>query len=90
MTSTTLHFDALTSSHPAACSDFARETQARIVAEGMESAAELRMLKSLGAGQAQGYFLARPTSLTKALRKPYLDMITDPGDCAETARIDAG
>ncbi len=40
---------------------FARETQARIVAEGVETAAELRMLKRPGAGCAQGYFLARRT-----------------------------
>jgi EAL domain-containing protein (putative c-di-GMP-specific phosphodiesterase class I) len=50
---------------------FARETQARIVAEGVETEAELRMLKRLGAGCAQGYFLARPMPLQQALRQPF-------------------
>lgn len=50
---------------------FARETQARIVAEGVETETELRTLKQLGAGCAQGYFLARPMPLEDALRQPF-------------------
>jgi EAL domain-containing protein (putative c-di-GMP-specific phosphodiesterase class I) len=50
---------------------FARETQARLVAEGVETEAELRTLKLLGAGSAQGFFLARPLPLTEALRQPF-------------------
>ncbi len=50
---------------------FARETKARIVAEGVETEAELRTLKSLGAVCAQGYFLAKPVPLEEALRKRF-------------------
>ncbi len=50
---------------------FARETQARIVAEGVETAAELRTLKQLGAGCAQGYYLSRPLPLAEALQHPF-------------------
>lgn len=46
---------------------FARETNARIVAEGIETLAELEVLKSLGADKAQGYFLARPMPLDSLL-----------------------
>lgn len=50
---------------------FAREMEARIVAEGVETEAELRTLRQLGAGNAQGYFLARPMPLAEALRQPF-------------------
>lgn len=50
---------------------FARETQARIVAEGVETEAELQTLRQLGAGCAQGYFLARPMSLLEAIQQPF-------------------
>jgi EAL domain-containing protein (putative c-di-GMP-specific phosphodiesterase class I) len=50
---------------------FARETQARIVAEGIETEAELRTLEALGASCAQGYFLAKPMTLAEALRKEF-------------------
>lgn len=49
---------------------FAHETKAHIVAEGVETEAELRMLEQLGAHFAQGFFLGRPTSLAEALRQP--------------------
>lgn len=50
---------------------FGRETQARIVAEGVETQAELATLRQLGAACAQGYFLARPSPLQAALRQPF-------------------
>ncbi|WP_217705156.1 sensor domain-containing phosphodiesterase [Peristeroidobacter soli] len=50
---------------------FARETQARIVAEGVETQAELRTLRQLGAGCAQGYFLARPMPFMEAISRPF-------------------
>lgn len=50
---------------------FARETQARIVAEGVETEEELQTLRQLGAGYAQGYFLARPMPLAEAIRQPF-------------------
>ncbi len=50
---------------------FARETNARIVAEGVETEAELHTLEKLGAGSVQGYFLARPMPLRDALCQPF-------------------
>lgn len=47
---------------------FAHETRARIVAEGVETAAELQVLEQLGAHCAQGYFLGKPMALADALR----------------------
>ncbi len=52
----------------AALISFARETGSRIIAEGVETAAELATLQSLGVDKAQGYFLGRPMALDAALR----------------------
>jgi EAL domain-containing protein (putative c-di-GMP-specific phosphodiesterase class I) len=42
---------------------FAKETHIEIIAEGVETAAELATLQQLGVSQAQGYHLARPAPL---------------------------
>ncbi|WP_380176322.1 EAL domain-containing protein [Kineococcus sp. DHX-1] len=42
---------------------FAQATGARIIAEGIETAAELAVLRELGVGLGQGYHLARPAPL---------------------------
>lgn len=42
---------------------FARSTRARLVAEGIETVAELRALQRLGVTQGQGYYLGRPAPL---------------------------
>lgn len=42
---------------------FAREIDAQIVAEGIETESELKTLRELGAGLGQGFFLARPAPL---------------------------
>ncbi len=47
----------------AALIEFARQTGSTVLAEGVETAAELRSLRTLGAAKAQGYFLSRPLSL---------------------------
>ena len=39
---------------------FARETGSGIIAEGVETASELKTLRNIGIGKAQGYFLGRP------------------------------
>lgn len=52
----------------AALSEFARKTGVDIVAEGVETAAELRSLRSLGIVKAQGYYLSRPQPLPDAIR----------------------
>jgi EAL domain-containing protein (putative c-di-GMP-specific phosphodiesterase class I) len=46
---------------------FARELDAVVVAEGIETAAELETLRALEIGWGQGYHLARPASLPAAL-----------------------
>lgn len=63
--------DAMRRALASALIAFARETRASIVAEGVETEAELRALKRLGASCAQGYFLARPTPLNEALGQPF-------------------
>ena len=42
---------------------FSRDTQSKLIAEGVETAAELETLVELGICKAQGYFLARPMKL---------------------------
>lgn len=46
---------------------FAREIGAEIVAEGIETEAELDALTALGVGLGQGYYLARPAPLDQVL-----------------------
>ena len=46
---------------------FAEATNARIVAEGVETAAELSALRELGVNKAQGYFIGKPASLEAAV-----------------------
>ena len=41
---------------------FASQTGAEIIAEGIETAEELDVLRGLGIRYGQGYFLCRPTS----------------------------
>lgn len=50
----------------AALRGFASETECSIVAEGVETAAELATIKTLGIEKAQGYFLGRPDTLDQA------------------------
>jgi len=40
--------------------DIARKLNLRVVAEGVETLEDWRLLRSLGCGEAQGYFLAKP------------------------------
>lgn len=40
--------------------EFARQTDRRIVAEGVETSEELETLRSLGVDAAQGYYLGKP------------------------------
>ncbi len=46
---------------------YARETHAEIIAEGVETQAELDTLRELGIAKAQGYFFGRPVSLAAAV-----------------------
>jgi EAL domain-containing protein (putative c-di-GMP-specific phosphodiesterase class I) len=51
----------------AAMISFAGETNSKIIAEGVETAAEFATLRALGVEKAQGYFLARPMPLADAV-----------------------
>lgn len=46
---------------------FAEETKSQIVAEGVETLAELNALRKLGVNKVQGYLLGRPLPLANAL-----------------------
>jgi EAL domain-containing protein (putative c-di-GMP-specific phosphodiesterase class I) len=48
--------------------EFGRETQCKIVAEGVETEAEMAVLRELGVYAAQGYLLARPISIEELWR----------------------
>lgn len=76
-TSVTRHIDTDAAHRPVASGliAFGRECQARLIAEGVESAGELRALQALGVPFAQGYLLARPMPLAEALESvfPVLD-----------------
>lgn len=50
----------------AAFVSFARTTDSKLVAEGVESASELSVLREFGINKAQGYYLAKPMPLEDA------------------------
>lgn len=58
-----IDFDADRRALAASLVAFARETSAQIVAEGIERAQELNVLRQLGVGCGQGYFLSQPGPL---------------------------
>ncbi|HVA07109.1 MAG TPA: EAL domain-containing protein, partial [Acidimicrobiales bacterium] len=58
---------------------FGNETGAEVIAEGIETAAELAELIELGITYGQGYFLAQPGSLKD------LDMLLRIGDSLQRA-----
>jgi len=47
---------------------FARKTNTRVIAEGIETGEELETLIELGVPLGQGFYLARPTPLPEALK----------------------
>lgn len=47
---------------------FAKETGSKLIAEGVETAAELATLQALGVRKVQGYFLGRPMTLQEILK----------------------
>ncbi|WP_216903611.1 EAL domain-containing protein [Synechococcus sp. CCY 9618] len=51
----------------AALASFGRDTGSDIVAEGVETASQLRVLRALGVNKAQGYYLGRPVPLAVAM-----------------------
>lgn len=57
-----------------AATAFGQQIGAMIVAEGVETKAELKMLRSLGVRFAQGYLLGRPAPLEDAGPPPFPDL----------------
>lgn len=55
--------DAVKRALAAALVSFARDVGAALIAEGVETAAELRVLEELGVQHAQGFYLGRPLPL---------------------------
>ena len=51
----------------AALVQFASEDDTQVIAEGVETVAELKALKAIGVTRAQGYFLGRPAPLAAAV-----------------------
>jgi EAL domain-containing protein (putative c-di-GMP-specific phosphodiesterase class I) len=49
---------------------FTSQAKVGLVAEGVETEAELRTLEELGVPFAQGYYLARPTLARPTLARP--------------------
>ena len=45
---------------------FGEETNSKVVAEGVETAGELSVLRELGVNKAQGYFIGKPTPIANA------------------------
>lgn len=64
---TGLDKDVIRRSLASALVGFANETNAKIVAEGIETAGELQALAELGVPHGQGYLLGRPANLKRAL-----------------------
>jgi EAL domain-containing protein (putative c-di-GMP-specific phosphodiesterase class I) len=58
--------DAARRALAAALMQFASENACDVIAEGVETAAELKALRALGVVRAQGYFLGRPAPLAAA------------------------
>ena len=72
--------DAVRSSLASALVRFAHETSTTIIAEGIETAAELNILRELGITHGQGYHLSRPVALTqlRAAAEQGAQRITQP------------
>jgi diguanylate cyclase (GGDEF)-like protein len=60
-----------------------------LVAEGVEDAATLAVLREMGAAQAQGYFFDRPMPLDALLRSPNWQRLAIPGAQTHAALAEA-
>jgi EAL domain-containing protein (putative c-di-GMP-specific phosphodiesterase class I) len=61
-----IHLDRARRALAAALIGFANATGSKIVAEGVESAQEMAVLRELGVNKVQGYFVGRPMTLAAA------------------------
>ena len=69
--------DAATVSMVRSVLSMAEALHLRVVSEGVETDAQLQILRSLGCDEAQGYLLGRPESAELALRR-VLDTPLEP------------
>ena len=69
---------------------YAHQRGMRIVAEGIETAAELRTSRALGADLFQGYFLSRPSAVPSAIAAPAQEILREFPNGAEEHRRDSG
>ena len=77
--------DAASRALVAALLQFAKENGMEVIAEGVETAAELKALRALGVTKAQGYFLGRPAPLATAAglcRRPTPQPVDEPAALA--------
>jgi EAL domain-containing protein (putative c-di-GMP-specific phosphodiesterase class I) len=64
---------------------FASYTRAQIIAEGIETAGELDVLRGLGIRYGQGYFLCRPTSANSIPSRLSREVMSTPGSGARAS-----
>jgi EAL domain-containing protein (putative c-di-GMP-specific phosphodiesterase class I) len=64
---------------------FAERTGSKIIAEGVETAAELHTLRDLGVAQAQGYLMGRPSTLESAAQLCRNNVMLPMGETAHSA-----
>ncbi len=65
---------------------YAHQRGMQIVAEGIETAAELRTSRALGADLFQGYFLSRPGAVPSAIAAPAQEILREFPNSAEEHR----
>ena len=65
---------------------YAHQRGMQIVAEGIETAAELRTSRALGADLFQGYFLSRPGAVPSAIAAPAQEILREFPNGAEEHR----
>lgn len=65
---------------------YAHQRGMQIVAEGIETAAELRTSRALGADLFQGYFLSRPSAVPSAIAAPAQEILREFPNGAEEHR----
>ncbi|WP_434629347.1 GGDEF domain-containing protein [Chromobacterium sp. CV08] len=74
-----IHLDPLKEQFVRSVADIARQSGALLVAEGIESAEELRTLRRLGVRYGQGYLLARPQARPPRQGPRMADMLPSVG-----------
>ena len=57
---------------------YAHQRNMEIIAEGLETASEVRKVIELGVDLLQGYFLAMPAAIPKAVSSLALEIIKNP------------